>query len=63
MAKYIVNVIVSATVDIEVEAHDDKEAKALALETIDPFDIDNWDYEVDYVDRDDDDEGEEEEED
>lgn len=62
MAKYTVSVIVSATVDVEVEALDAEEAKEFALEAIDPFNIDNWDYEVDYVDKDEDDDEEEEEE-
>ena len=52
MAKFIVNVIASACVDIEVEAHDAKEAEALALKAANPSLFNDWDYEVDYVDKD-----------
>ena len=67
MAKYFVNVIMSTCVEIEVEAHDEAEACALALEKADPHMVNEWDYDVedacrDY-DDDDDDEDEEEEED
>lgn len=64
MAKYIVNVIMSTCVEIEVEAHDESEARALAIEEADPFMADGWDYDVDDVfrDWDNDDEDEEEEE-
>ena len=51
MAKFIVNVIASACVDIEVEAHDAKEAEALALKAANPSLFNDWDYEVDYVDK------------
>lgn len=64
MAKYIVNVIMSACVEVEVEAHNEEEARALAIEEADPYMAmdDDWDYKVDCAFRDwDDDEGEEEE--
>ena len=62
MAKYVVEVVMSTCVAIEVEAHDEAEARALALEEADPHTVDDWDYEIDSVYRDDDDEDEEEEE-
>lgn len=65
MAKYIVNVIMSTCVEIEVEAHDEDEAQAIAIEEADPYMSDCWDYDIDcvYRDGDDDDEDEEEEDD
>lgn len=62
MAKYIVNVVMSTCVEIEVEAHDEAEAQTIAIEEADPYMADNWDYDIDCVFRDDDDEDEEEEE-
>lgn len=62
MAKYIVNVVMSTCVEIEVEAHDEAEAQTIAVEEADPYMADNWDYDIDCVFRDDDDEDEEEEE-
>ena len=64
MAKYIVNVIMSTCVEIEVEAHDEDEAQTIAIEEADPSMVNDWDYEIDsvYRDGDDDDEDEEEEE-
>ena len=64
MAKYVVEVVMSTCVAIEVEAHDEGEAQAIALEEADPHMADEWDYEIDcvYRDGDDDDEDEEEEE-
>ena len=71
MTKYIANVIISACVEIEVEARNEEEAEKLALEKANPSlpgdDYDYWDYEVDCVyrhpddDEYDDDEEEEEE--
>lgn len=60
MAKYIVNVVMSTCVAIEVEAHDENEARNIALEEADPFTADEWDYDIDYVFRDRDDNGEDE---
>lgn len=62
MAKYFVNVVMSTCVEIEVEAHDEAEAQAIALKEADPFTVHDWDYEIDCVYRDDEDEEEEEEE-
>ena len=64
MAKYVVEVVISTCVAIEVEAHDEAEAQTLALEEADPHMADVWDYDIDCVYRggDDDDEDEEEEE-
>ena len=62
MAKYIVNVVMSTCVEIEVEAHDESEAQTLAIEEADPYMANDWDYDIDCVFRDDDDEDEEEEE-
>ena len=61
MAKYIVNVIMSTCVEIEVEAHDESEAQTIAIEEADPFMTGDWDYKIDCVYRDDEDEDEEEE--
>ena len=65
MAKYIVNVIMSTCVEIEVEAHDEDEAQTIAIEEVDPTMGDCWDYDIDcvYRDGDDDDEDEEDDED
>lgn len=65
MKKYVVEVFMTTCVAIEVEAHDEAEAQALAIEEADPHMADEWDYEIDgvYRDGDDDDEDEEEEED
>lgn len=62
MPKYIVNVIMSACVEIEVEAQNESEARTLAFEEAEPYMVDVWDYDVDGVFRDWDDEDEEEEE-
>ena len=62
MAKYIVNVVMSTCVEIEVEANDADEAQTIAIEEADPYMADDWDYGIDCVFRDDDDEDEEEEE-
>lgn len=61
MAKYFVNVIMSTCVQIEVEAHDEDEARVLALEEADPHMVDEWDYDVDDVFKDYDEDEEEEE--
>lgn len=63
MAKYIVEVIMSACVAIEVEAHDEEEAQNVAFEKADPFVVDEWDYDINCVFRDGDDDDEDEEED
>lgn len=60
MGKYVVEVVMSTCVAIEVEAHDEGEAQAIALEEADPNMADEWDYEIDCVYRDDEDEEEEE---
>ena len=44
---------------VEVEAHDEKEAQELAFEKADPFEADEWDYDVNDVYRNDDDDDEE----
>ena len=62
MAKYVVEVVMSTCVMIEVEARDEAEARALAIEEADPYMTGDWDYDVEDVYRDDDDEDEEEEE-
>lgn len=54
MAKYIVDVIMSTGVEIEVEARD------IALEEAESLMADDWDCEVDCVYRDDDDDDEDE---
>lgn len=59
MAKYIVNVVMSACVEIEVEAHDEAEAEVLACEEAYPFMADDWDYDIDCVERKDEEEEEE----
>ena len=65
MPKYIVEVIMSTCVAIEVEACNESEARTLAIEEADPFTADGWDYDVDCVCRDydaeDEDDDEEEE--
>ena len=62
MAKYIVNVVMSTCVEIEVEAHDEAEAQTIAIEEADPYMANDWDYDIDCVFRDDDDDDDEEEE-
>ena len=59
MAKYIVNVVISTCVEIEVEAHDEAEAEVLACEEAEPFMADKWDYDIDCVEREDEEEEEE----
>ena len=61
MAKYVVNVIISTCVEIEVEAQNKDEARIIALEKADPFEADDWSYDIDYVFSNDDDEEEVEE--
>ena len=60
MAKYFVGVVMATCVEIEVEADSEGEARELAIEKADPFDVHDWDYDIDSVEREDD--GEEEEE-
>lgn len=62
MAKYFVNVVMSTCVEIEVEAGNDAEARALALEEAEPIMADEWDYDIDCVFRDDERDEEDEEE-
>ena len=60
MAKYLVNVTMSSCVEVEVEAQNEEEARSLAFEEADPFMIDDWDYDIDSMEREDDEEGEDE---
>lgn len=60
MAKYIVDVIMSTGVEIEVEARNEEEARDIALEEAESLMADDWDCEVDCVYRDDDDDDEDE---
>lgn len=62
MAKYLMEVIMSTCVAIEVEARDEKEARNIAFEKADPFTADDWDYDVNCVYRDGDNDEDEEEE-
>ena len=62
MAKYIVEVVMATCVAVEVEAQNEEEAQELAYEKADPFDADDWDYDINCIYRDDDDEDEEKEE-
>lgn len=54
MAKYLVNVLMSACVEVEVEAENEEGARSLAFEEADPFMVDNWDYDIDSMEREDD---------
>ena len=56
MAKYIVEVVMATCMPIEVEAHDEDEARELAFEKADPFEADEWDYDVNDVYRNDEEE-------
>ena len=60
MAKYTVEVVMATCVTVEVEARDENEAQELAFEKVDPFEVDEWDYDVNCVYRNDDDDEEEE---
>ena len=60
MAKYTVEVIMATCMTVEIEAHDEEEAQELAFEKVDPFDADEWDYDINSIYRDDNDEEEEE---
>lgn len=60
MAKYLVNVTMSSCVEVEVEAQNEEEARSLAFEEADPFMVDEWDYDIDSMEREDDEEGEDE---
>lgn len=60
MAKYTVEVVMATCITVEVEAHDEDEARELAFEKVDPFEVDEWDYDVNSVYRDDDDDEDEE---
>ena len=53
MAKYIVEVVISTCVAVEVEAHNEEEAQELAYEKADPFDAIEWDYDINSVYRND----------
>ena len=59
MAKYLVNVIMSTCVEIEVDASDEVEAQTLAFEEADPFMADEWDYDIDSIEKEDEEEEEE----
>lgn len=61
MTKYVVNVIMSSYVEIDVTAQDEEEAQSIALNMAHSSMADEWDYEVDCVYRDGDDDDEEEE--
>ena len=58
MTKYIVNVIMSTSVEIEVEALNEKEAQTIALKKAEakakPFMPDDWVYEIETVFREED---------
>lgn len=56
MAKYFVGVVMATCVEIEVEADSEEEARELAIEKADPFDV----YDIDSIEREDDEEEEEE---
>ena len=51
MAKYFVDVFMSTLVRVEVEASDETEARALAVEEADPYMAldDEWEYNVENV--------------
>lgn len=59
MAKYIVEVVMATCMAVEVEAHDEKEAQELAFEKADPFEADEWSYDINDIYRNEDDEEEE----
>ena len=59
MAKYTVEVVMATCIAVEVEAHDEKEAQELAFEKADPFEADEWSYDINDIYRNED--GEEEE--
>ena len=61
MAKYIVEVVMATCVVVEVEAQNEEEARELAYEKADPFDADDWDYDINCIYRDDDEDEEKEE--
>lgn len=56
MAKYIVEVVMATCMAVEVEAHDEKEAQELAFEKADPFEADEWSYDINDIYRNEDDE-------
>lgn len=58
MAKYIVEVVMATCMAVEVEAHDEKEAQELAFEKADPFEADEWSYDINDIYRNDDEEEE-----
>lgn len=60
MPKYVVEVVMSTCVAVEVEAQSKEEAKEFAIEKADPFDVYDWDYDIDSIEREDDEEEEEE---
>ena len=53
MAKYIVEVVMATRVAVEVEAHNEEEAQELACEKADPFEVDEWDDDINSVYRND----------
>ena len=58
MAKYIVEVVMATCMAVEVEAHDEKEAQELAFEKADPFEADEWSYDINDIYRNDNEEEE-----
>lgn len=54
MPKYVVEVVMSTCVEVEVEAQNEEEARELAIEKADPFDVYDWDYDIDSIEREDD---------
>ena len=59
MAKYTVEVVMATCMVVEVEAHDEKEAQELAFEKADPFEVDEWSYDINDIYKNEDDEEEE----
>lgn len=58
MAKYLVSMTMRSYVEVEVEAENEEEARSLAFEEVDPFMVDDWDYDIDSMEKEDDDEEE-----
>lgn len=58
MAKYFVDIVMSALVRVEVKASDEEEAHILAIEEVDPYVVDDcdWDYKIDSIEKEDEDE-------
>lgn len=47
--RFEVWVTMGAAVRVIVEADSEEEARDLAIETADPFDVDGWDFDVDEI--------------